>query len=62
MVHAGIHMVPDLVKQFICVRSVEEICLIYDHTFCGEVRYKNNEETGICYGSNLNCDCVGSLF
>jgi N-acetylglucosamine-6-phosphate deacetylase len=57
----GIHVVPDLVKLFIRVKGVERICLISDHTTCGEVRYKNNEEAGIWYGPDLNYDDQGKL-
>lgn len=57
----GIHVVPDLVKLFIRVKGVERICLISDHTTCGEVLYKNNEEAGIWYGPDLNYDDQGKL-
>lgn len=57
----GIHVVPDLVKLIIRTKGVERICLISDHTSCGDVRYKNNKEEGIWYGPDLNYDDQGYL-
>ncbi len=58
---SAIHVVPDLLKLFIKVKGVERICLISDHTTCGEVKFKNNAEAGIWYGSDLNYDDQGML-
>lgn len=58
---AGIHVVPDLVKLVIKAKGVERICLISDHTTCGEVKFKNDEAGGIWYGSDLNYDDQGWL-
>lgn len=57
----AIHVVPGLIKLYIKVKGVERICLISDHTSCGEVRYKNNQEKGIWYGPDLNYDDEGML-
>ena len=57
----GIHVVPDLVKFIIKTKGVERICLISDHTTCGEVKFKNDEAGGIWYGSDLNYDDRGWL-
>ncbi len=56
----GIHVVPDLVKLFIKVKGVEKICLISD-SMPSRTNYKNNEEMGIWYGSDLNYDDEGKL-
>ena len=40
---------------------MERICLISDHTTCGEVKFKNDEAGGIWYGSDLNYDDRGWL-
>lgn len=57
----GIHVVPALVKLIIKTKGVERVCLISDHTTCGENHYKNDEENGIWYGSDLNYDDRGWL-
>lgn len=57
----GIHVPPGLVKTIIRIKGVERICLISDHTTCGDVLYKNNEEKGIWYGPDLNYDDEGKL-
>ena len=57
----GIHVVPDMVKLFIRVKGVERICLISDHTTCGDNQYKNDEAGGIWYGPDLNYDDQGKL-
>lgn len=57
----AIHVVPDLVKMIIRIKGVERVCLISDHTTCGEVKFKNNEELGIWYGPDLNYDDQGKL-
>lgn len=57
----GIHVPPGLIKTIIRIKGVERICLISDHTTCGEVKYKNNEEMGIWYGPDLNYDDEGKL-
>ena len=58
---SAIHVVPDLIKMIIRMKGVERICLISDHTTCGEVKYKNDEASGIWYGSDLNYDDRGWL-
>ena len=57
----GVHVVPDLVKFIIKTKGVERICLISDHTTCGEAKFKNDEAGGIWYGSDLNYDDRGWL-
>ena len=58
---SAIHVVPGLLKVIIKTKGVERICLISDHTTCGEVKFKNDEEGGIWYGSDLNYDDRGWL-
>ena len=43
-------------------KGYEKVCLISDHTtVTGPERYKNNEERGVWYGSDLNYDDQGLL-
>ena len=56
----GIHVVPDLIKMIVRTKGVEKICLISD-SMPGRTSYKNNEEQGIWYGSDLNYDDQGML-
>ncbi len=58
---SAIHVPPGLLKMIIRTKGVERICLISDHTTCGEKRNKNNEEEGIWYGPDLNYDDRGWL-
>lgn len=58
---SGIHVVPGLLKVFFKMKGTERICLISDHTTCGKIRYKNNEDGGIWYGPDLNYDDIGWL-
>ena len=58
---SGIHVVPGLLKVYLKMKGAERLCLISDHTTCGEVRYKNDEEKGIWYGPDLNYDDIGWL-
>lgn len=57
----GIHVVPGLLKLYIKIKGPERICLISDHTTCGNNNFKNNEAEGIWYGSDLNYDDRGWL-
>ena len=57
----GIHVVPGLLKVFLRLKGVERVCLISDHTTCVDVNYKNDEASGIWYGSDLNYDDRGWL-
>ena len=57
----GIHVPPGLIKMIIRTKGVERVCLITDHTTVEEIQYKNNEEAGIWYGSDLNYDDQGFL-
>lgn len=56
----GIHIVPDLIKMIVRTKGVEKICLISD-SMPSRTNYKNNEEMGIWYGSDLNYDDEGKL-
>lgn len=56
----GIHVVPDLIKMIVRIKGVEKICLISD-SMPSRTNYKNNEELGIWYGSDLNYDDEGML-
>ncbi len=56
----GIHVVPDLIKMIVRIKGVEKICLISD-SMPSRTNYKNNEEKGIWYGSDLNYDDEGML-
>ncbi len=58
---SAIHVVPGLLKVILKMKGPERICLISDHTTCGDVIYKNDEEGGIWYGSDLNYDDRGWL-
>ena len=60
----GIHVPPGLIKTIVRTKGVERICLISDHMTAGgdgTVKYKNNEELGVWYGSDLNYDDQGKL-
>ena len=57
----GIHVPPGLIKTIVRTKGVERICLISDHTTCGDVKFKNDEAGGIWYGSDLNYDDRGWL-
>ena len=58
----GIHVPPGYVKMIVRTKGVEKVCLISDHTtVTGTERYKNNEERGVWYGSDLNYDDQGLL-
>ena len=56
----GIHVVPDLIKMLIRTKGVERVCLITD-CMTSRDNYKNNEEAGVWYGSDLNYDDEGLL-
>ncbi len=56
----AIHVVPDLIKMIVRTKGVEKICLISD-SMPSRTNYKNNEEMGIWYGSDLNYDDEGKL-
>ncbi len=58
---SAIHVVPGLMKLIIKIKGAERICLISDHTTCGDNNYKNDEEGGIWYGPDLNYDDKGLL-
>ena len=58
----GIHVPPGYIKMIVRTKGYEKVCLISDHTtVTGPERYKNNEEQGIWYGSDLNYDDQGLL-
>lgn len=58
----GVHVPPGYVKMIVRTKGVERVCLISDHTtVTGTERYKNNEERGVWYGSDLNYDDQGLL-
>ena len=58
----GIHVPPGYIKMIVHTKGYEKVCLISDHTtVTGHERYKNNEERGIWYGSDLNYDDQGLL-
>ena len=57
----AVHVVPGLMKLIVKIKGAERICLISDHTTCGENNYKNDEEGGIWYGPDLNYDDRGWL-
>ena len=60
----GIHVPPGLIKLIVRTKGVERICLVSDHMTAGgdgTVKYKNNEELGVWYGSDLNYDDQGKL-
>ena len=42
-------------------KGVERVCLISDHTTCGDEKHKNNEDAGIWFGPDLNYDDEGNL-
>lgn len=56
----GIHVTPDLIKMIVRTKGYEKICLISD-SMPSRTNYKNNEELGIWYGSDLNYDDEGKL-
>ena len=59
---SGVHVSPGYIKMILRVKGHEKVCLISDHTtVTGKERYKNNEERGIWYGSDLNYDDQGLL-
>ncbi|MBR3934213.1 MAG: amidohydrolase family protein [Clostridia bacterium] len=58
---SAVHVEPGLMKLFVKIKGAERICLISDHTTCGENNYKNDEEGGIWYGPDLNYDDIGWL-
>lgn len=58
---SAIHVVPGLLKVILKMKGPERICLISDHTTCGDTIYKNDEEGGIWYGADLNYDDRGWL-
>lgn len=58
---AGIHVQPGHVKMIIRTKGVERVCLISDHTTNHGKNYKNDAESGIWYGSDLNYDDRGWL-
>jgi len=58
---SAVHVVPGIMKLIIKIKGAERICLISDHTTCGEKNYKNDEEGGIWYGPDLNYDDIGWL-
>lgn len=56
----GIHVVPDLIKLIVKVKGIEAMILISDSmTKSGD--FKNNEELGVAYGSDLNYDYEGKV-
>ena len=57
----GIHVPPGRIKVIIRTKGVERVCLISDHTTCGEEMHKNNETAGVWYGPDLNYDDEGML-
>lgn len=58
----GIHVPPGLIKMIVRTKGVERVCLISDHTTKeDDTDYKNNEELGVWYGSDLNYDDSGKL-
>lgn len=57
----AVHVVPGLLKVIFKMKGAERICLISDHTTCGDEIFKNNEEDGIWYGPDLNYDDRGWL-
>lgn len=58
---SAVHVVPGLLKLIVKTKGAERICLISDHTTCGETINKNDEEGGIWYGPDLNYDDIGWL-
>lgn len=56
----GIHVVPDLIKLIVKTKGVERVCLISD-SMLARTNYKNDEASGIWYGSDLNYDSTGWL-
>ena len=40
----AVHVVPGLMKLIVKIKGAERICLISDHTTCGDEMFKNNEE------------------
>lgn len=58
---SGVHVAPGMVKTVIRIKGVERVCLISDHTTCGDNNYKNDEAAGIWYGPDLNYDDRGWL-
>ena len=56
----GIHVVPDLIKLIVRTKGVEKVCLISD-SMLARTNYKNDEASGIWYGSDLNYDSTGWL-
>ncbi len=57
----GIHVPPGRIKMIIKTKGVERVCLISDHTTCGDEKHKNNEDAGIWFGPDLNYDDEGNL-
>ena len=58
---SAIHVQPGHVKMIIRTKGVERVCLISDHCTNHGVNYKNDEASGIWYGSDLNYDDRGWL-
>lgn len=58
---SAVHVVPGLLKLIVKMKGPERICLISDHTTCGDTINKNDEEGGIWYGPDLNYDDIGWL-
>ena len=58
---SAVHVVPGLMKLIVKIKGAERICLISDHTTCGDNNYKNDEDGGIWYGPDLNYDDIGWL-